>query len=31
MESYARFNPALDRDGNPIAGSFRTTIVYQLN
>ena len=27
---YARFNPALDRDGNPTTGSWGTTIVYQL-
>jgi protein TonB len=31
MRSYARFNPALDAAGNPISGSYSTTIVYQLN
>jgi protein TonB len=30
MRSYARFNPALDREGNPTTGSYSTTIVYQL-
>ena len=27
---YARFNPAWDAAGNPISGSWGTTIVYQL-
>jgi protein TonB len=31
MERYARYNPALDAAGNPIAGSASTTIVYQLS
>ena len=31
MRSYARFNPALDAAGNPISGSYTTTIVYNLN
>lgn len=31
MTRYARFNEALDRDGNPIPGSYSTTIVYKLN
>ena len=31
MRSYARFNPALNAAGEPIAGSYSTTIVYQLN
>jgi len=31
MERYARFNPALNAAGDPIASSFSTTIVYQLN
>jgi protein TonB len=31
MERYARFNPALDAAGNEIAGSYSTTIVYQLD
>jgi periplasmic protein TonB len=31
MRTYARFNPALDAAGNPISGSYSTTIVYQLN
>lgn len=31
MRSYARFNPALDAAGNPISGTYSTTIVYQLN
>jgi protein TonB len=30
MQRYARFNPALDRDGNPIAGSYTQTITYKL-
>ncbi len=30
IERYGRFNPALDRDGNPTSGSFATTIVYQI-
>ena len=28
---YARFNPALDRNGNPTSGSWATNIVYQIN
>jgi protein TonB len=31
MERYARFDPALDRDGNPTSGSFSTRIVYKIN
>lgn len=31
MRSYARFNPAWDAAGNPISGSYTTTIVYNLN
>jgi protein TonB len=31
MRSYARFNPAWDAAGNPISGSYSTTIVYNLN
>lgn len=31
MSRYARYNPALDDDGNAIAGSQSTAIVYQLN
>ncbi|MXP40086.1 TonB family protein [Altererythrobacter soli] len=31
MERYARFDPALDRDGNPVTGSWSTRITYQLN
>lgn len=31
MERYARFNPALDRDGNETTGSFATSITYRLN
>ena len=31
MTRYARFNPALDRDGNPTSGSWSTNIVYQIN
>ena len=31
MERYARFNPALDDDGNPTSDSYSTTIVYDLN
>jgi len=31
MRSYARFNPALDAAGNPISGTYTTTIVYDLN
>jgi periplasmic protein TonB len=30
MTRYARFNPAWDSAGNPISGSWSTTIVYQL-
>lgn len=31
MERYARYDPALDAGGNPIAGNDSLTIVYQLN
>jgi protein TonB len=31
MTRYARFNPALDRNGNPTTGSWSTNIVYQIN
>lgn len=31
MQRYARFDPALDRDGNPTTGSFSTRIVYRIN
>lgn len=31
MERYARFDPALDRDGNPTTGRWSTRIVYRLN
>lgn len=31
MTRYARFDPALDRDGNAIASSYQTAIVYKLN
>ncbi len=31
MERYARFEPALDFDGNPTTGTFSTRIVYKLN
>ncbi len=31
MRRYARFNPALDRAGNPITDTYSTRIVYQLN
>ncbi|WP_395392744.1 TonB family protein [Novosphingobium sp. BL-8A] len=31
MTRYARYNPALDDAGNPIAGSAATAIVYRLN
>ena len=31
MQRYARFEPALDRDGNPTSGSFSTSIVYKIN
>ncbi|KEO87785.1 energy transducer TonB [Erythrobacter longus] len=31
MERYARFNPALDRDGNETTGSYSTRITYRLN
>ncbi len=31
MQRYARFNPALNAAGDPITGSFSTTIVYQLD
>jgi protein TonB len=30
MQRYARFNPALDRDGNPISGSYTQRITYKL-
>jgi periplasmic protein TonB len=31
MQRYARFDPALDKDGNPTSGSFSTRIVYRIN
>lgn len=31
MQSYARFDPALDDAGNPVTGSFSTAIVYKIN
>ena len=31
LTRYGRFEPALDDAGNPTSGSWRTTIVYQLN
>ncbi|MFN3863220.1 MAG: energy transducer TonB [Erythrobacter sp.] len=31
MERYARFEPALDDDGNPTTGSYSTRITYRLN
>lgn len=31
MERYARFEPALDRAGNPTSGTWATRITYQLN
>jgi len=31
MERYARFEPALDDDGNPTFGSYTTRIIYRLN
>lgn len=31
MTRYARFDPALNAAGNPITGSYATTIVYRLN
>lgn len=31
MERYARFEAALDAQGNPTSGTYSTTIVYQLN
>jgi periplasmic protein TonB len=31
MERYARFNPALNAAGDPIAGSYSTRITYKLN
>ena len=31
MRRYARFKPALDRNGNPITDTYTTRIVYQLN
>jgi protein TonB len=30
MQRYARFDPALDRNGNPIASTFSTRITYRL-
>jgi protein TonB len=30
FQRYARFNPALDRDGNPISASYSTRIIYKL-
>ena len=31
MERYARFDPALNDAGNPVAASWSTRITYQLN
>lgn len=31
MQRYARFDPALDADGNAISSSYQTAIVYKLN
>ena len=31
MTRYARFNPALDDNGNPTSGSYSTAIVYKLD
>lgn len=31
MQRYARFDPALDADGNPVSSSYSTAIVYKLN
>jgi protein TonB len=31
MERYARFEPALDDEGNPTNGSYSTRITYRLN
>ena len=31
MERYARFNPALDREGNETTGRYSTRITYRLN
>ena len=31
MERYARFDPALDRSGNPTTGTYSTRITYRLN
>ncbi|MFT4054911.1 MAG: TonB family protein [Novosphingobium sp.] len=31
MQRYARFDPALDADGNPISSQYSTAIVYKLN
>jgi protein TonB len=31
MERYARFDPALDNDGNPTTGSYSTRVTYKLN
>jgi protein TonB len=30
IQRYARFDPALDRNGNPIASTFSTRITYRL-
>jgi protein TonB len=30
LQRYAQFNPALDRDGNPISGSYSTRVTYRL-
>jgi protein TonB len=30
FQRYARFNPALDRDGNPISASYSTRVTYRL-
>ncbi|VVT04482.1 Energy transducer TonB (fragment) [Erythrobacter sp. EC-HK427] len=31
LTRFARFTPALDRDGNPTTATWSTTIVYQIN
>jgi len=31
MERYARFDPALDNDGNPTTGSYSTRVTYKLD
>lgn len=31
MQRYARFNPALDREGNPTVASWSTSIIYAMN